>query len=132
MRPAQLVRDVDQPGGGAGVPRFDPGDAGRGQRAQRDALPGADEDHRQDDPAHVRGVGIQAAEPESRCRPVAARSVSAEAPSLANGPGKTERDYAASCPGAKLGEGLAVRGEEVADAEPAVEAWLRRIGLLTR
>ncbi|MEV4627385.1 hypothetical protein AB0J90_13950 [Micromonospora sp. NPDC049523] len=31
-----------------------------------------------------------------------------------------------------IGEGLAVRGEEVADAEPAVEAWLRRVGLLTR
>jgi hypothetical protein len=30
------------------------------------------------------------------------------------------------------GEGLAVRGEEVADAEPAVAEWLRRIGLLAR
>jgi hypothetical protein len=49
-----------------------------------------------------------------------------------SGLGNTERDYAASCPGAKLGVGLAVRGEEVGDAEPAVEAWLRRIGLLTR
>ncbi|PWU47369.1 hypothetical protein DLE60_05980 [Micromonospora globispora] len=47
-----------------------------------------------------------------------------------SGLGTTERDYAASCRGATLGEGLAVRGEEVADAEPAVEAWLRRIGLL--
>jgi flavodoxin len=49
-----------------------------------------------------------------------------------SGLGTTERDYAASCPGAALGEGLAIRGEEVADAAPAVEAWLRRIGLLTR
>ncbi|MEV6493894.1 flavodoxin [Actinoplanes sp. NPDC051633] len=49
-----------------------------------------------------------------------------------SGLGTTERDYAASCPGANLGEGLAVPGDEVADAEPAVEAWLRRIGLLTR
>lgn len=49
-----------------------------------------------------------------------------------SGLGTTERDYAASCPGARLGEGLAVRGEEVAGAEPAVAAWLRRIGLLTR
>jgi hypothetical protein len=49
-----------------------------------------------------------------------------------SGLGTTERDYAASCPGAKLGEGLAVRGEEVNGAEPAVEAWLRRIGLLAR
>jgi flavodoxin len=49
-----------------------------------------------------------------------------------SGLGTTERDYAASCPGARLGEGLAVRGEEVAGAGPAVEAWLRRIGLLGR
>ncbi|KAB1138670.1 flavodoxin [Micromonospora sp. DT46] len=47
-----------------------------------------------------------------------------------SGLGTTERDYAVSCPGATLGEGLAVRGEDVADASPAVEAWLRRIGLL--
>nr|MDT0657718.1 flavodoxin [Micromonospora sp. DSM 115978] len=47
-----------------------------------------------------------------------------------SGLGTTERDYAASCPAASLGEGLAVRGEDVADAGPAVEAWLRRIGLL--
>ncbi|MFI6365981.1 flavodoxin [Nocardia sp. NPDC050630] len=49
-----------------------------------------------------------------------------------SGLGNTERDYAASCPGATLGEGLAVRGEEAADARADVEAWLRRIGLLTR
>jgi flavodoxin len=49
-----------------------------------------------------------------------------------SGLGTTERDYAASCPGATVGEGLAVRGEQAADAEPAVEAWLRRIGLLAR
>ncbi len=49
-----------------------------------------------------------------------------------SGAGTTERDYAGSCPGARLGEGLAVRGEEVADAEPAVADWLRRIGLLAR
>jgi flavodoxin len=49
-----------------------------------------------------------------------------------SGLGSTERDYAASCLGAKLGEGLAVRGEEVADAQPDIEAWLRRIGLLAR
>ncbi|WP_211275556.1 flavodoxin [Actinoplanes rectilineatus] len=49
-----------------------------------------------------------------------------------SGLGNTERDYASSCPTAELGEGLAVRGEEVADAQPAVEAWLRRIGLLPR
>jgi flavodoxin len=49
-----------------------------------------------------------------------------------SGLGTTERDYAASCRGATFGEALAVRDEEVADAAPAVEAWLRRIGLLTR
>ena len=49
-----------------------------------------------------------------------------------SGLGSVERDYAASCRGAAFGEALAVRGEEVADADPAVEAWLRRIGLLTR
>ena len=48
-----------------------------------------------------------------------------------SGLGTTMRDYAASCPGATIGEGLAVRGEEVGDAGAAVESWLRRIGLLT-
>jgi len=48
-----------------------------------------------------------------------------------SGLGTTMRDYAGSCPGATLGEGLAVRGEEVGDAGAAVESWLRRIGLLT-
>lgn len=46
-----------------------------------------------------------------------------------SGLGTTERDYAASCPGATLGVGLAVRGEEVDRAEPAVADWLARIGL---
>ncbi|MCT9137594.1 flavodoxin [Streptomyces violarus] len=49
-----------------------------------------------------------------------------------SGLGTTERDYAASCPGATLGEGLAVRGEEVRDADAAVRSWLRRIGLSAR
>jgi flavodoxin len=51
-----------------------------------------------------------------------------------SGIGDAERNYAESCPGATIGESLAVRGEEVADADPgvqpAVESWLRRIGLL--
>jgi flavodoxin len=46
-----------------------------------------------------------------------------------SGLGTTETDYAASCPGATLGEGLAVRGETVADAAPEVDAWLRRTSL---
>lgn len=48
-----------------------------------------------------------------------------------SGLGTTMRDYAAACPGATIGEGLAVRGEEVQDAGAAVESWLQRI-LLTR
>jgi flavodoxin len=46
-----------------------------------------------------------------------------------SGLGTTVRDYSTSCPGAIIGEGLAVRGEEVHEAGDAVEAWLRRIGL---
>jgi flavodoxin len=48
-----------------------------------------------------------------------------------SGLGTTVRDYAAMLPGATIGEGLAVRGEEVGDAGAAVESWLRRIDLLT-
>ena len=47
-----------------------------------------------------------------------------------SGLGTTERDYARSCRGATIGGGLAVRGEEVADAGAAIESWLRDIGLL--
>jgi Flavodoxin len=47
-----------------------------------------------------------------------------------SGLGRTEADYARSCRGAAIGEGLAVRGEEVREAQPAVESWLRAIGLL--
>ena len=49
-----------------------------------------------------------------------------------SGLGTTERDYAASCPGATVGEGLAVQGEEVRDADAAVRSWLHRTGLLRR
>ncbi|MGW0819397.1 flavodoxin [Streptomyces viridiviolaceus] len=49
-----------------------------------------------------------------------------------SGLGTTERDYAASCPGATVAEGLAVRGEEVNDGDTEVQAWLRRIGLPAR
>ncbi|MEU9330760.1 flavodoxin [Streptomyces canus] len=47
-----------------------------------------------------------------------------------SGLGTTVRDYAASCPGATIGEGLAVRGEEVRKADAEVRSWLRRIGAL--
>jgi flavodoxin len=46
--------------------------------------------------------------------------------------GTTERDYQTSCPGAVIGEGLAVQGEEVTASAPAVEPWLRRTGLLDK
>ncbi|GIF98941.1 flavodoxin [Catellatospora citrea] len=49
-----------------------------------------------------------------------------------SGLGTTERDYAASCKGATISAGLAVRGEEVDSASPAVEAWLRQHSLLPR
>jgi flavodoxin len=47
-----------------------------------------------------------------------------------SGLGTTARDYAASCPGATLGPGLAVRGEQVDEAGTEVDTWLRRIRLL--
>ncbi len=47
-----------------------------------------------------------------------------------SGLGTAVRDYTRSCPGAVIGEGLAVRGEEVQDAEPDVKSWLQRTGLL--
>ena len=47
-----------------------------------------------------------------------------------SGLGTTGQDYARSCPGATIGEGLAVRGEEVRDSAPDIEAWLRRAGLV--
>ena len=46
-----------------------------------------------------------------------------------SGLGTTERDYAQACRGATLAQGLAVRGEEVTTAGPAVEEWLRRTRL---
>jgi 2,5-diketo-D-gluconate reductase A len=48
-----------------------------------------------------------------------------------SGLGSTERDYAASCQGARIGQGLAVRGEEVREHRSDVEAWLSATGLLT-
>lgn len=51
-----------------------------------------------------------------------------------SGMGGTERVYQETCHGATIGVGLAVRGEMVIDAPndaaAAVEAWLRRMGLL--
>ncbi|WP_205571864.1 flavodoxin [Arthrobacter celericrescens] len=47
-----------------------------------------------------------------------------------SGLGTTVRDYRQSCPGATIGEGLAVKGEEVRNAGPGVGSWLQRAGLL--
>ena len=47
-----------------------------------------------------------------------------------SGLGTTPDDYAASCPRATIGRGLAVQGEKARTADPAVEAWLRRVRLL--
>ncbi len=44
----------------------------------------------------------------------------------------TPDDYARSCRGARIGRGLAVRGEEVASDVSAIDTWLRRTGLVTR
>jgi flavodoxin len=49
-----------------------------------------------------------------------------------SGLGTTPADYAALCRGARIGKGLAVQGEKARSSEPAVEAWLRRAGLLRR
>jgi flavodoxin len=47
-----------------------------------------------------------------------------------SGLGTTKDDYARSCDGARIGTGLAVRGEEVRSAGAAVDSWLRRARLL--
>jgi flavodoxin len=48
-----------------------------------------------------------------------------------SGLGSTERDYTASCRGALIAPGLAVRGEEVARHRAEVETWLHEAGLDT-
>jgi len=47
-----------------------------------------------------------------------------------SGLGTTVDDYAQSCRGARIGTGLAVRGEETRSADREVDSWLRRTGLL--
>jgi flavodoxin len=49
-----------------------------------------------------------------------------------SGLGSVEGDYANACRGARIGAGLAVRGEEVSQHRPDVETWLQAAGLLTR
>lgn len=48
-----------------------------------------------------------------------------------SGLGRAVDDYTAACPGATIGEGLAIQGETVQTARPQVESWLRRTGLLS-
>ena len=47
-----------------------------------------------------------------------------------SGLGNTVRDYARTCPGATIGQGLAVQGEEVQGAGPNIQAWLQHTGLI--
>lgn len=46
-----------------------------------------------------------------------------------SGLGRVDSNYARLCPGSRIGRGLAVQGENAAQAQPAVAAWLERIGL---
>jgi flavodoxin len=48
-----------------------------------------------------------------------------------SGLGTTPDDYGRACTGARIAQGLAVRGEEVRGAGAAVDAWLRRTLLRT-
>jgi flavodoxin len=47
-----------------------------------------------------------------------------------SGLGTTPDGYGQTCEGARIGSGLAVRGEEARSAGADVDAWLRRTGLL--
>jgi hypothetical protein len=51
-------------------------------------------------------------------------------PRRVSGLGSTIDDYTRLCPRSTIGEGLAVRCEEITDARADVEVWLRRVGLL--
>jgi hypothetical protein len=48
-----------------------------------------------------------------------------------SGLGSTQRDYTASCRGARITPGRAVRGEEVTEHRAEVQSWLREAGLDT-
>jgi len=47
-----------------------------------------------------------------------------------SGMGTVRTDYQDMCPNSTIGEGLAIRGEEVNDAQPDISRWLQLIGLL--
>lgn len=48
-----------------------------------------------------------------------------------SGLGDAAREYADACPGAGIGEALAVRGEQVAQAADDLDRWLASTGLVT-
>lgn len=45
-----------------------------------------------------------------------------------SGLGNAPDEYTEACPGATIGDGIAVRGEEVRDAGDAVTSWLGQVG----
>lgn len=47
-----------------------------------------------------------------------------------SGMGRAAGEYVQACRGATVGDGLAVRGEEVRDAGDAVSSWLRQVALV--
>jgi len=47
-----------------------------------------------------------------------------------SGLGDSERDIRASCPGAKVLKGLAIKGGSVRQAEPALKGWLKQAGVI--
>ena len=47
-----------------------------------------------------------------------------------SGLGRVVDEYRAACRGAKMGEALAIRGEDADGSRPEVDRWLRRIGLV--
>jgi hypothetical protein len=44
--------------------------------------------------------------------------------------GHSESDIKAACPGAKVLKGLAIKGGNVQSAKHAIEAWLRKSGVI--
>lgn len=47
-----------------------------------------------------------------------------------SGMGNTIDDYTRLCPRSRIGDGLAVRGEEAQGARTAVQDWLKKTGLV--
>ena len=47
-----------------------------------------------------------------------------------SGLGGSERDLRQACPGARVLDGLAIRGGRVAESQPAIAAWLRAAAII--